>query len=97
MLLGRNDTLTPLFKQIWQGLEATYTPLNYPSKWYIFFYYLSIHALILITFIIYKQEQTLLFLKFRAHSPIYFNILLKVTDIIIRWSLNLIKKLFYMC
>jgi len=38
---------------------------------------LSINILILNVFIIQKQEQTLFFLEFKAHSLIYCNPLLK--------------------
>lgn len=53
---------------------------------------LSFHTFILKAFSIQKQEQTYLFLDFKAHSSIYYNPLLKVTDFIIRGSLNPIKK-----
>jgi len=54
---------------------------------------LSFHIFILKAFSIQKQEQTYLFLDFKAHSSIYYNPLLKVTDFIIRGSLNPIKKI----
>jgi hypothetical protein len=39
-----------------------------------------------------KQKQTLLFLEFKAYSLIYYNLLLKVNNFIIRWSQNPIKR-----
>jgi hypothetical protein len=50
------------------------------------FYSLSIRTLIIRVFIIKKQEQTLLFLKFKARFFIYYNSLLKITDFIFRGS-----------
>jgi len=55
------------------------------------FYYPSIHTLFLKAFIILKQEQTYMFLEFKAHSSIYYNLLLKVADFIIVRSLKLTK------
>jgi len=66
-------------------------PINHSGKGFIFFYSPSIHALILRAFIIYKQEQTLLFIEFRAYYLISCNLFLKVTNFIIGGSLNSTK------
>ena len=52
------------------------------------FYSPRIHASIYRAFIILKQEQTCMFLEFKAHFSIYYNPLLKVTNFIIGESPN---------
>jgi hypothetical protein len=70
-------------------------PLNQPSKGFTIFLFGSIHILILRTFIIQKQEQTLLFLKFKTHSLIYYNLLLKSHELYHLGSLNPTKRDYF--
>jgi hypothetical protein len=51
----------------------------------------NIYTLIFRAFIILKQEQTCILLELKAHSSIYYNSLLKITDFIIRGPLDSIK------
>jgi hypothetical protein len=94
MLSEENDTPTPLFKQH-DKVQRLYISPNHQDKGFIFFYFLSIHTFIFRAFIIHKQEQPLLFLKFKLHSLIYCNSLLKVNNFIIGWSLNPIKRDYF--
>jgi hypothetical protein len=51
----------------------------------------NIYILIFKVFIILEQEQTCILLELKAHSSIYYNSLLKITNFIIRGPLNPIK------
>jgi len=51
----------------------------------------NIYILIFRVFIILEQEQTCILLELKAHSSIYYNSLVKITNFIIRGPLNPIK------
>jgi len=61
---------------------------------FIFSYSLSIYTFIFKAFIIHQKKKHL-FLEFKVHSLIYYNLLSKVTNFIIIRFINFIKREYF--